>query len=80
MTMTPLDPARAAAPDPWLSAVDSAKHMAVCRATFWADVKAGRIPPGYYLAPRRPRWRLSDINAAVAFAGRKGAGVVQVAA
>ena len=33
--------------------------------TFWRDVRAGRVPPAYYVSPRCPRWRRSELRAAL---------------
>ena len=51
-------------------ALVTAQEVAALRrcslATVWRDVKAGRLPPPIYLAPKRPRWRLRDVLPAAA--------------
>ena len=62
--------ANAPQPDPLLSAIECANYLGVCRATFWADVQKARMPQPYYINARRPRWRRSELDAAIAAAGR----------
>lgn len=51
--------------DPLLNAPESAAETGRAISTFWRDVKAGRLPPPYYVTPRCPRWRRSELRAAV---------------
>jgi predicted DNA-binding transcriptional regulator AlpA len=51
--------------DPLLAAAAAAAETGRALSTFWRDVKAGRLPPAYYVAPRSPRWRRSELRAAV---------------
>ena len=54
--------------EPLLTAREAAKLRRCSLATVWRDVKAGRLPPPVYLAPKRPRWRLRDVLPAAAVA------------
>ncbi len=67
------DPALGYRPDdPMLTAREGAAELRVGLSTFWRDVKAGRLPPPYYVTPRCPRWRRSELRAGVeATRGRK---------
>ena len=51
--------------DPLLTAAEAAVERGQALSTFWRDVKAGRVPPAYYVTPRCPRWRRSEIRAGV---------------
>ena len=51
--------------DPLLDARESAAETGRALSTFWRDVRAGRLPPAYYVTPRCPRWRRSELRAAV---------------
>ena len=51
--------------DPLLTAAESAAERGQALSTFWRDVRAGRVPPAYYLSPRCPRWRRSELRAAL---------------
>ncbi len=51
--------------DPLLTAAESAIETGRALSTFWRDVAAGRLPPAYYVTPRCPRWRRSELRAAV---------------
>lgn len=51
--------------DPLLTAAESAAETGRGLSTFWRDVRAGRLPPAYYVTPRCPRWRRSELRAAV---------------
>ncbi len=51
--------------DPLLKAAESAAETGRALSTFWRDVQAGRLPPAYYITPRCPRWRRSELRAAV---------------
>lgn len=56
--------------DPLLTARESAAETGRAMSTFWRDVKAGLLPSAYYVARRAPRWRLSELRAAVEAAPR----------
>jgi predicted DNA-binding transcriptional regulator AlpA len=51
--------------DPLLTATESAAERGQAVSTFWRDVKAGRVPPAYYITPHAPRWRRSALRASV---------------
>lgn len=51
--------------DRLLTADEAAMERGTARSTFWRDVRAGRVPGPYYVGPRMPRWRLSEIVASV---------------
>jgi predicted DNA-binding transcriptional regulator AlpA len=51
--------------DPLLTAAESAAERGQALSTFWRDYAAGRVPPAYYVSPRCPRWRLSELRAAL---------------
>lgn len=51
--------------DPLLPAREAAAETGRAVSTFWRDVKRGTVPPPYYVTPRCPRWRLSELRAAV---------------
>jgi predicted DNA-binding transcriptional regulator AlpA len=51
--------------DPLLSAAEAAVERGQALSTFWRDVAAGRVPPAYYISPRCPRWRRSELRAGV---------------
>jgi predicted DNA-binding transcriptional regulator AlpA len=51
--------------DPLLTAAESAAERGQALSTFWRDVAAGRLPPAYYVSPRRPRWRRSELRASL---------------
>lgn len=51
--------------DPLLTAAEAAVERAQALSTFWRDVRAGRVPPAYYVSPRCPRWRRSELRAAL---------------
>ena len=52
--------------DPLLAAKEAAIEMGRALSTFWRDLRAGKLPPAYYVTPRCPRWRRSELRAAVA--------------
>lgn len=62
--------ARALATDPLLTAEEGAAETGRALSTFWRDVKSGALPAPYYVTPRAPRWRLSELRAAVEAAPR----------
>ena len=51
--------------DPLLTAYEAAAESGRGLSTFWRDVRAGRLPPAYYVTPKAPRWRRSELRAAV---------------
>ena len=51
--------------DPLLTAAEAAAERGQALSTFWRDVAAGRVPPAYYVSPRCPRWRRSELRAAL---------------
>ena len=51
--------------DPLLVAAEAAAERRQAISTFWRDVKRGVVPPAIYVAPRSPRWRRSEIRAAL---------------
>ena len=56
--------------DPLLAAPEAAIETGRAISTFWRDVKIGLLPAPYYVTPRSPRWRLSELKATVAAAPR----------
>jgi len=52
--------------DPLLTAAEAAAETGRGLSTFWRDVRAGRLPPPYRVTPKCPRWRRSELRAAVA--------------
>jgi predicted DNA-binding transcriptional regulator AlpA len=53
------------APDPLLTAEDAAKEVGLSMPAFWRAVAALRLPSPFYPAPRAPRWRASELRAAL---------------
>jgi len=51
--------------DPLLTAAEAAAERGQAVSTFWRDVAAGRVPLAYYVSPRAPRWRRSELRAGV---------------
>ena len=51
--------------DPLLTAAEAAAERGQALSTFWRDVRAGRVPSAYYVSPRCPRWRRSELRAAL---------------
>ena len=51
--------------DPLLTAEQAASEITLSLPGFWKAVQAGRMPQPYYPASRAPRWRLSELRAAV---------------
>jgi predicted DNA-binding transcriptional regulator AlpA len=51
--------------DPLLTAAEAAEERRQALSTFWRDVKRGLVPPAIYVSPRCPRWRRSEIRAAL---------------
>ena len=52
-------------PDALLSAESAAEETGLSLPAFWKQVAAGRLPRPYYPAPRAPRWRRSELAAAL---------------
>lgn len=57
--------ARALSADPLLTAEEAAAEAGVALSTWWKWVKLGRFPAPSYPLPRCPRWRRSDVRAAL---------------
>jgi predicted DNA-binding transcriptional regulator AlpA len=51
--------------DPLLTASEAALVRSQGLSTFWRDVRAKRVPAPYYVTPRCPRWRLSELEAGI---------------
>jgi predicted DNA-binding transcriptional regulator AlpA len=51
--------------DPLLTAAEAAAERGQALSTFWRDVRAGRVSPAYRVSPRCPRWRRSELRAAL---------------
>ena len=51
--------------DPLLTAAEAAMETGRALSTFWRDVRAGVLPAAYYVTPRSPRWRRSELRASV---------------
>ena len=51
--------------DPLLTAAEAAAERGQALSTFWRDVAAGRVPAAFYVSPRCPRWRLSELHVAL---------------
>ncbi len=51
--------------DPLVTASEAARETAKGLSTLWRDVRSGLLPAPYYVSPRCPRWRLSELRAAV---------------
>lgn len=51
--------------DPLLNSGEGAQEAGVSKPCFWKAVADGRLPAPYYPAPRAPRWRLSELRAAL---------------
>ena len=49
----------------FLTAKDASQLCCLSKAAFAKAVAAGRLPAPLYPAPRAPRWRLSELNAAI---------------
>jgi predicted DNA-binding transcriptional regulator AlpA len=52
-------------PDPLLTAKAAAAEVGLSVPGFWRSVVAGRLPKPLYPAPRAPRWRRSELHAAL---------------
>jgi len=51
--------------DPLIIANEAAAERGQGVSTFWRDVKSGLVPSPYYIGPKSPRWRQSEILASV---------------
>ena len=51
--------------DPLITAAEAALERGQGLSTFWRDVKNGFAPSPYYVGPKTPRWRQSEIRASV---------------
>lgn len=51
--------------DPLLTAAEAAAERGQALSTFWRDVRLGLVPPAYYISKRSPRWRRSELLAAL---------------
>jgi predicted DNA-binding transcriptional regulator AlpA len=51
--------------DPLLTAAEAAAERGQALSSFWRDVANGRLPRAYYVSPRCPRWRRSELRASL---------------
>ena len=51
--------------DPLLKATEAAVETGRAVSTFWRDVRDGILPPPYYVMPKTPRWRRSDLRSVI---------------
>lgn len=51
--------------DPLLTARQSADDLNISMAALWKGVADGRLPAPFYVLPRAPRWRRSELRAAL---------------
>lgn len=51
--------------DPLLNAREAAAETGRALSTFWRDVRTGLLPQPYRVLPRMPRWRRSELRAAI---------------
>ena len=51
--------------DPLLNAREAAAETGRARSTFLRDVRRRRLPQAIYILPRMPRWKRSELRAAV---------------
>jgi predicted DNA-binding transcriptional regulator AlpA len=58
-------------PDPLLAPAAAADETGRALSTFWRDVKSGLLPTPRYVGIRRPRWRRSELRAAIDAIPRK---------
>lgn len=58
-------PAPLACDDPLLTACEGAAEVHLSLAAFWRAVGTGRLPRPLYPLPRAPRWRRSELRAAL---------------
>lgn len=57
--------ARALVDDPLLTVREAAAERGIAVSTFWRDLKRGLLPAAFYVTPRSPRWRRSELRAAI---------------
>jgi predicted DNA-binding transcriptional regulator AlpA len=69
-------PSRLSCEDPLLTAHESAAEAGCSIAAWWRGVRAEYFPLPYYVAPTLPRWRRSEIRAAIAKLRRRPAEAV----
>lgn len=62
--------------DPLLNAREAAIETGRGLSTFGRDVRAGTLPTAYYITPRSPRWRRSELRSSVAATRRHKPGDV----
>jgi predicted DNA-binding transcriptional regulator AlpA len=76
-------------PDPLHPPREASRFVGLSLPAFWAGVRTGRLPAPFYPAPRAPRWRESELRAALettrmlpvdAVAARRAAKLAQSAA
>ena len=53
------------AADPLLSVEEASAEVNVAKSTFWREVKAGRMPAPIHVTPKCPRWKRSELRAAI---------------
>jgi predicted DNA-binding transcriptional regulator AlpA len=51
--------------DPLLTPQEAAAEVGIAVATWWKWVKLGRFPQPIYPLPKSPRWRRSEVRAAL---------------
>ena len=51
--------------DPLITASEAAAERGQGVSTFWRDVRNGIVPAPFYIGPKTPRWRQSEIRASV---------------
>ena len=66
--------------DPLLTAAKAAAELGIGVSTFWRDVLKAQLPAPYYITPKAPRWRRSELLAAVAAHPRQATGKAAQAA
>ena len=48
-----------------LSAREAAHELGICVSLFWRLNKTGDVPPAIYVTAKTPRWRRSELHAAM---------------
>jgi predicted DNA-binding transcriptional regulator AlpA len=56
---------RAATNERLLSAKDAAVELGICVSLFWRLAKTGDLPEAFYITPKAPRWRRSELHKAI---------------
>jgi len=51
--------------DPLLSAKECSMEVNCCLSQFWKLVKENRLPKPYYISNKLPRWKRSELRAAI---------------